>query len=194
MLERSASLGEIMGMTGTPGTGKKSIASLVASKLGIDCLGINDFARRARLARVSSSGLEVDTGKLRKRLEREVRGEVLLYGHLLPYVMGRSSVRGVVVLRCEPGVLKERLAVRKYSPKKVGENVEAELIGLVSSDAYKVFGEAKTSEVDTTYTSPREAAQTAAERLTDSRSGGSRIDWTTNYDSGSKLRALLSGA
>jgi broad-specificity NMP kinase len=64
----------------------------------------------------------------------------------------------------------------------------------VSSDAYESFGEAKTFEVDTTYSTPSEAAGTAVEILKGKTGAPPRIDWTVNYDSGAKLRLLLTAA
>ena len=185
-------MADVIGVTGTPGTGKKSVAPLVARKLGLECIGINEFTRSAGLDDALSAGGDVDTRELRRRFEQEVSGKVLAYGHLLPYVLRRGSVRRVAVLRCEPGVLKDRLKARRYPPQKVQQNVEAELIGLVSSDAYDRFG-GMTFEVDTTLTSPEEAASVVLAYLGGSGPDSPRIDWTTHYDSGAKLRLLLSG-
>ena len=187
-------MADVIGVTGTPGTGKKSVAPLVARKLGLECIGINDFARSAGLDNASDTGGEVDTQELRRRFEQEVSGKVLAYGHLLPYVLRRGSVRRVAVLRCEPGVLKDRLRARRYPLQKWVQNVEAELIGLVSSDTYDAFGGGRTFEVDTTFTSPEEAASVVLACVGGSGPDSPRIDWTTNYDSGAKLRLLLSGA
>lgn len=166
----------------------------MARRLGIGCIGINDFARSAGLVNRSDPDGEVDVRELGRSLEREVKGKVLVYGHLLPYVVRRRALKVAVVLRCEPAVLKKRLRARGYPPRKVVENVEAELIGLVSSDTYDAFGNDVTLEVDTSHTPPEEAAAEVAARLSGSGPAGPRIDWTANYDSGAKLRILLSGA
>ncbi len=179
----------IVGVTGSPGTGKKSISPLVATSLRLECLGINDLARE--LGAVGADDEEVDVDLLRVRIARKVHAPTLLYGHLLPYVLDRSSVRAVVVLRCAPDVLKKRLAGRGYPAKKVKENVEAELIGVVSADAFGSFGRAKVFEFDTTDSTPREAAEMIVRLMRKGRPP-QRIDWTLNYDSGAKLRSLLS--
>ena len=181
----------IVGITGTPGTGKKSIAPLVAAKLGVPCLGLNDLARSYDL--VGPSGAEVDTERLRERLEHGLPESAVVYGHLLPYSLGKDRVSKVVVLRCEPAVLKQRLGARGYPHAKVVENVEAELIGVIASDAHDAFGESRTWELDTTHATPLQAARAIFEVAGSKRIPQSRIDWTLAYDSGAKLRLLLSG-
>ena len=179
----------IIGVTGSPGTGKKSVSPLVAAALRLECLGINDIARELGLLGRGAGDVDVDL--LREKIPQRVHGPALLHGHLVPYVLDRRSVRKVVVLRCSPGILKERLGRRGYPAKKVEENVEAELIGIVSADAFGAFGSAKTFEFDTTRSSPSEAAGRIA-RLVREGMPTPRIDWTLDYDSGAKLRSLLS--
>lgn len=179
------------GITGTPGTGKKSIAPLVARALSIPCLGLNGVAKDAGLL---ERGGEVDTAKLRKALARRLRTPAVVYGHLIPYSLDRRRVDRVAVLRCEPSVLRERLESRGYPAEKVLDNVQAELIGLVSADAVRAFGKAKAFEVDTTYTAPADAASDVVSIIRGERRGGVSIDWMPNYDTGPKLRSLLPSA
>lgn len=184
-------MGDILGITGSPGTGKKSVAPLVAKKLGVVCLGINDLARSYGLLKESAPEGEVDTGEMRRKLAYGLQEPAVVYGHLLPYVMSPSSVARVAVLRCEPAVLKKRLMARAYPSKKIVDNVEAELIGLVSSDAFDTFGKERTFEVDTTSSTAAVAAESTLEIFKGGGQPGARIDWTTGYDSGAKLRSLL---
>ena len=182
----------ILGITGTPGTGKKSIAPIVAERLNARCLSLNELARSYGL--VSRKSGAADTKKLRARIGSELSGKAVAYGHLLPYVVPASAVSKVVVLRCEPGVLKERLRLRGYGSSKIVGNVEAELIGIVSSDAFDAYGRERTREVDTTGASPVDVADTVVEIALTTPHEVPRIDWTLNYDSGAKLRLLLSTA
>ena len=178
----------IFGITGTPGTGKKSAAPIVARSLGVPCLGLNEIARSAGLVRARA---EVDADLLKKALAKLPGRSAVVYGHLLPYSADRAMVARVAVLRCEPSVLRGRLESRGYAKPKVLENLRAELIGLISADAAQAFGKAKTFEVDTTHSTPSE---TAEKILSGARGRGKRpapVDWIPNYDSGAKLRSLL---
>ncbi len=152
---------------------------------------MNDLARSYDLAAGSGDDLSVDTEALRARVSGGIELPAVIYGHLLPHAVDARSVVSVVVLRCEPGVLKQRLTRRGYPAPKLSDNLEAELIGLVSSEAFAAFGAKKTSEVDTTHAAPSEAAEAVVEAF-GGTPRGTRVDWTLNYDSGPKLRALLS--
>ncbi|MDG6910354.1 MAG: AAA family ATPase [Nitrososphaerota archaeon] len=178
----------ILGITGTPGTGKKTLAPLVAQALGAGCLGLNDVAREDGLLGKDGG---VEPALLRRSLARRLKAPAVVYGHLLPYVLGRNDAASVAVLRCEPSVLKRRLASRGYPSSKVLDNVQAELIGLVSADAISTFGRAKVFEVDTTRSEPQ-ASAAALVALARGRRGRARlVDWMPNYDSSQRLRSLL---
>jgi adenylate kinase len=164
---------------------------LAAEALGLSCVAINDLAREYGYFEKRSGFAEIDVDNLKKRLSRSLSGPAVVYGHLLPDVFESDSMSKVVVLRCEPTILKKRLASRRYSRSKVIANVESELIGLISSESFGTFGEGRTSEVDTSDSSPREAALEVVEAIRTSSAQSKRIDWTLNYGSASKLRSLL---
>ena len=186
-------MNRILGLTGTPGTGKKTVAPRVADELRVDCVNLNDIARDHGLLGSGKREGEVDTRELGRWVARDLRAPALAYGHLFPYVFEPKAVERVVVLRCEPAVLKKRLVARGYPPGKVTENLEAELIGALSAVAFDRFGAAKTAEVDTSGSAPRSTAEEVAAILRGSAAPPPRLDWTVRYDSGAKLRSLLSG-
>lgn len=183
-------MARLLGLTGTPGTGKKSVAPLVAKNQGVPCIGLNDLAES--LGAISARSHEVDAVQLKKQIPGAVPDKALVYGHLLPYVLDRKSVDRVIVLRCDPLVLKARLLDRGYPPDKVRQNVEAELIGLVSADAFRVFGPSKTWELDTTGVRPGETASAALAILSGQGRRTPPIEWAPAYASGARLRSLLS--
>ena len=182
-------MSEIVGVTGGPGTGKKTLAPLVAKALGLPCESLNELASGYGL--VGAGGV-VDTRVMRQKVARPAERRALLYGHLFPYVVPRRLVRRVAVLRTEPLILKKRLAARGYAPHKVVENLEAELIGVVSADTFRAYGADRVFEVDTTGSSPATSARKAVRILRGGPLPPVRIDWTAGYDSGRKLSSLLS--
>ncbi len=171
-------------LTGTPGTGKKTVAPLLAHALGLRLLALNDLAGREHA---------VDTKKLRARMLREDLSGTLLTGHLLPEVLRRGEAGFVAVLRCEPSRLKKRLQARGYTGEKVVANVEAELIGVVLDAALRAFGETAVREYDGTSATPVSLAKRIAHdygrRVVHT---GTWTDWTLRYDSSTRLRSLLS--
>lgn len=185
-------MARVYGLTGTPGTGKKSVAPLVSRSLGVEAFSLDELARSHRSLRPAEDGAEVDVARLKAGLLENPPGKSVVYGHLLPYSVPRSLLARVVVLRTEPSVLKERLIRRGYGPDKVIENVEAELIGVVAAETFGAYGPEKAAELVTTYTSPGEAAESAVAAFRGRAPLKERVDWTVNYDSGPKLRSLLS--
>lgn len=185
-------MGNYVGITGTPGTGKKTIAPLVASKMDLPCISLYDQAVLSRLIERGDDDAEVDTFALGRFLAKHVSGHALIHGHLLPYVLSGRELRKVAVLRCEPMALRRRLLARGYQPRKVVDNVEAELIGVLSADSITTFGSMKTGEFDTTASEPTAAAKAISDFLGGSREPSHGIDWTFRYGSAAKLRSLLS--
>ncbi len=180
----------VVGLTGTPGTGKKSIAPLLASLLGIPSVSIDEEARMTGALSEEGEDLLVDTERL-SRVSVEETGRRLVFGHLLAEAVSRKALDAAIVLRCEPKTLKERLRRRGYPEPKVLENVEAELIGYLAAQARQRFGRSRVHEFDTTATTPRDAAKRIFHEVSSETTRKKTIDWTYDYDSAPRLRSLL---
>jgi len=181
-----------LGVTGTPGTGKKSVSRALAPLVRRELLELNALAG-AHSVLNESGELVVDVSALGLALRARPLSGAVVSGHLLADVLGPADVDFVAVLRCDPGVLKRRLASRGYSSKKVLENVEAELIGVVLDEAVRRFGPSRVHEYDSTKATPGMLARKIARDLRDGvPQPAPWIDWTVGYDSSSKLRSLLS--
>jgi adenylate kinase len=184
-------LGRFVGITGTPGTGKKTLAPLVARTLGLQCIGLNDLLTKREKTKGTFS---VDPAKMRRQLLERTKGRWLVYGHLLPDVLEERDVERVVVLRCDPEALKRRLQSRGYSQAKLASNVEAELIGLIASDCFAKFGRSRVTEFDSTSRSKSDSAKSVARLLGRRLLRGHPVDWLGRYASPEKLTSLLSAA
>lgn len=142
-------------ITGTPGTGKSSIARLLSKKLGVPLVDIKSIARKDRLV---SPSHEVDIPKLSRSLAfLGRRKNFIAEGHLACEV--RIPADAIIVLRCHPRILRERLSRRGYGPGKLEENLMAEMLDYCAQRAELVYRR-KTLELDT---SARDARQCAAE-------------------------------
>jgi adenylate kinase len=153
----------VLGLTGTPGTGKKSIGRIVAELLGYRFLEINRVAfETGSVLNSSKDDFEVDSQRLRRNLLRMMGGGdgVVLSGHLLPYILKRGEVDFVAVLRCSPEHLEKRYVGRGYSEAKIKENVASEILDICLVDTLKQFGAEVLAEFDTT---GRQAADVAKE-------------------------------
>lgn len=169
------------------------MAPLIAAALGFRLIDLNAFALMAGCTETTHRGIGVDVVKLRRALMKTRIHNCVVFGHLLPDLFKRDEFRFVVVLRCDPQLLKRRLLARGYQGAHLIENVEAELIGVSLSDSLEVFGERALGEYDSTRVDP---GRLSRQIVRDFRNLPPRktpwIDWTTSYDSAAKLRFLLS--
>src|ERR671932_603709 len=151
-------------ITGNPGVGKHTSAKSVIEKIGSgNIIDINKLAisHDAILKKHSKYGLEVDIKKLANLLAlqlRESRDLTIIVGHLAPYVLNRSDIDLVTVLRRSPYDLIKPFKQRGYSVDKIRENVASEIIGVSLYDSLRTFGKEKVAEVDTTFKKPGDVA------------------------------------
>lgn len=186
----------LIGITGNPATGKKSVASLLSRKFGLELIDLNSFAKlHLATAKGEDNESTVNTvllGKeLRDYLVRLERGAIVS-GHLLPSVLSEIDLDIVIVLRCSPEQLLARYRNRGYSENKIRENVIAEAIGVISSAVLKCFEMHKVAEIDTSKTNPAEVAQIISSILegnTEKEVG--LIDWLPTMIRNEDLRTLL---
>ena len=191
----------LLGITGTPGVGKKTTSALLAARLSYSVLDLNSLALTNDLSVKGKrhSPVEVDTKLLRAKCKALKLDRRVIVGHLLPEVFRDRELDFVAVLRCEPSVLKDRLLSRGYEKEKVIANVEAELIGVILDQSLRAFDPPVLHEYDSTKLSPqRLAARIATDYLGSRRIHPARrstrywIDWTLRYTSSAKLRSALS--
>ncbi|MEE8239122.1 MAG: AAA family ATPase [Nitrososphaerales archaeon] len=184
----------LIGITGNPATGKKSVASLLSRKFRLDLIDLNSFAKlHSAKGNINESNVNtVLLGKeLRDYLVGRTRGAIVS-GHLLPSVLSEIDLDIVIVLRCSPERLLDRYRNRGYSKKKIKENIIAEAIGVISSAVLKCFEMPKVAEIDTSKTNPAEVAQVISSILkgkTEKRVG--LIDWLPTMINNEDLRSLL---
>lgn len=165
-----------IGITGSPGTGKKTVGRVLAEITGREFLSISEYAIIRKFGTFKDKEFEVDL--LRTKRSIDARGKIVC-GHLLPYVLPSSSLDFVAILRCSPTVLRKRYIARSYPESKIAENLEAEFIGVVASEALSVYGRRRLAEFDTTRTkNPRTVAKRILEAMRDNRLRHfGQIDW-----------------
>ncbi|MFQ5814929.1 MAG: adenylate kinase family protein [Candidatus Hydrothermarchaeaceae archaeon] len=166
-------------LTGTPGTGKSTVARILSKKLGYNLISLNDWIfKEAGEAVVDYDDFRstnvVDVDILEGRL-RNINDDVIIEGHLSHFL---SIGDIVVVLRAHPRVLNERLT--GFSDSKRGENMEAEALDVCLIESLERHDSSKVFEVDTTEKQPEEVAE-AIQRIMEGRRDGYRpgkIDWS----------------
>jgi adenylate kinase len=151
-------------LTGTPGTGKTSVAETLRER-GWIVLDLNKIARDHGyiIGRDPERDTDlVDLDKVSRFLEKEFGDDkdIILEGHWAH----KLQVQRAIVLRCNPKSLARRLRERDYKKSKIDENVEAELIDVILVEAVMGLGERCVSEIDTTRKGIRSTAD-AVERV-----------------------------
>lgn len=118
-------------LTGTPGVGKTTVAAVAAGN-GWTVVDVKAWARQAGCVVAydeADQAVVIDVDRLAERMPD---GDRLVFeghlSHLLP-------VDQAWVVRCDPAVLRPRLEARGYAPAKVAENLEAEALDLLLSEA-----------------------------------------------------------
>lgn len=138
-------------LTGTPGTGKTSVAAAL-EKQGFTVVSLHAFAQENKcicgIDKKRESQL-VDIDKLDGFIQESFTADEIVFfeghiGHLL------SSMEKVIVLRCHPKKLKKRLLKKKWSSKKIMENVEAEILDVILCEAVEYHPVKNIFEIDTT--------------------------------------------
>ncbi len=169
-----------IGVTGTPATGKKTLAKALSKVTGYRVININKVCLlQGVVVGRDVYGIIADTNKLKKIISNLILSEnFILVGHLLPHVVSSKQLDLVIVLRCNPYILEERLKRRGYPEKKVLMNVGSEILGTCYFEALKKFGLEKIHVIDTSKKSVKEVLNDALEALNKVRRfDGLSIDW-----------------
>ena len=124
----------------------------------------------------------IDEKRVKRRLER-ISEDTIIATHSVGQMIPPAWVRLAIVLRLDPTVLFRRLRARGFSPRKVWENVESELVDVCLTEAIHVFGKRKVFELDTT-SKPNSRVVSDALRIVKNRKkdSGVRVDWLSVYD------------
>jgi adenylate kinase len=157
-------------VTGTPGTGKTTIARLLADELDAEYFDVTGAVREGASAGYDEKrGVPVaDMDALRETVPEDV----VLDGH----ISHRLEPDGVVVLRCRPDVLRKRLEERGWDEKKIRENVESETLDIVLAETVEV--NAPVFEFDTTEATPEETVESVVHALEDGEERVGVVDWS----------------
>ncbi|MCE5214435.1 MAG: adenylate kinase family protein [Methanobacterium sp.] len=152
----------ILFITGTPGTGKSTVASLLKEKTGLRLIDLNQLINDEELY----TGIHeewkykiVDLDALCQSLNNIIadlkdQEDLLVEGHLSHFCKGADVM---VVLRAHPDILRKRLKNKGFPEKKINENIEAEALDVCAFEAFQTYGD-KTNEINTSDKKPEEVA------------------------------------
>lgn len=185
-------------ITGNPGVGKHTCAKFVSEKLGkAKLIDINRVILSNNAVTLPTSAMngigEIDVKKTEKLILEEIKKtkDVVIVGHLAPYVLRTTGIDLVAVLRRSPYQLAEIFRQRKYTPMKMKQNIAAEILGITLYDSVETFGKERVAELDTTGKTPQDIAKDIVSKLQKSRKQIGLIDWLSLvYEKGDAQKFL----
>ncbi|NLA38675.1 MAG: AAA family ATPase [Methanomicrobiales archaeon] len=166
----------MVGITGTPGTGKTSVAAELERR-GHRVVHLADTVQPYIIEEDRDrQTLVVDLDLWAAEFESL---DGIVEGHIAHYL----PCDRVVVLRCRPDILRQRLALRNYSPEKIRENIEAEALDVMLVETIEGQLAGQILELDTTITSIEECADRIEQFIRgELPSSYGSIDWIDYMD------------
>ncbi len=129
----------VLAVTGTPCTGKTTLARKLGERLGWKVMELTLLVEREGLCDrfdEERNTKVVDAGRLKEKVWRLVESNTILDG-LLSHLLDPTHV---LVLRCDPRLLEKRMKERGYADGKIMENLEAEYEGVILYESLKRCG------------------------------------------------------
>ncbi len=138
-------------LTGTPGTGKTSV-SRILYKNNVEILNLNKIIKKKEFKFEFDKNRKtkiVEIEKINEYIKENIKNHKLLIieGHLSHLL---SCIDKVILLRCHPKELKERLLKRRWNKKKIIENIESEILDIILCESVSIHSSKNIFEIDTT--------------------------------------------
>ena len=162
-------------LTGTPCTGKTSLAQAWCKKNKWSYLSLNDIVTRKKLYSkidkkdgakvVKLAALEREANKAIEQTSRPL----LVEGHLGCEI--KLDVARVLVLRLEPNALAQRLSKRRYSSSKLAENKMVEMLDYCTICSLEQYGHRKVFEINVSKKTLKQNLSSFARFVSASKSG-----------------------
>ena len=143
-------------ITGTPCTGKTTIAKMLTAKLHAEYINLTDYAKTYNLTLGEDkerNTLIIDEEKMRTKLTETinaaVKATIIVDGHYAAAVTPTELVANVFVLRRNPKELKQFMEKCGFEGAKLWENLSAEILDVCFVEALQTQP-GKVCELDAT--------------------------------------------
>lgn len=147
-------------LTGTPGTGKTSVAEKLENKK-YSVINLNDLSSEKNFFKGYDKKRDskiIDIKKLNNYIKKNISTDIIciLDSHISHLV---KSVDKVFLLRCHPEELRLRLKKKQWKKTKIDENIEAEILDIILCETLEVHKKDNVFEIDTTKKNLEEVAE-----------------------------------
>lgn len=127
-------ISKIFLLSGTPGTGKTTVANYLKDS-NFFIISVGDFVIQYNLYCSEDKKRDtkiIDEEKIniffsKYLVDTNISKPIIIESHYADIIEIPCEL--AIILRCHPQILEKRLQSRKYSPEKIRENVQAELLG-----------------------------------------------------------------
>ncbi len=111
----------IIAISGTPGTGKHSIAERISKLTGYKIIDLG------KMLSSKNGEKEISIKELNKSFQKVKSDNSLVISHL-SHLLNSKSIKTTIIIRTDPFILKKRLEKRGYAKSKVYDNVMFEAL------------------------------------------------------------------
>jgi len=170
----------IIAITGTPGTGKTSVSSILREK-GYNVIDFKKIAidNNFILSKDEKrNSLIIDIEKIDKYFKKSLKDKNELYiieGHLTHLL---KCIDKTIILRSHPDKLRENLKKRNWKQEKIYENIEAEALDIILCEAVDLHSKEDIFEIDCTDKSIEDISEIIIEMI------GKKFNNLKNYKIG----------
>ncbi len=143
-------------ITGTPGTGKTSLSILLADELSnitnkkYEAINIGELITKKKLYKEWDQKYNVpifDEDMIIEELDYIKEGGYVIDFHSACF-LPEEWFKLIVILRCNNTELYDRLKARNYSDEKIMENIECEIMNVLSDEVKESFSENRIMELN----------------------------------------------
>ena len=143
----------IITISGTPGTGKTTLAKKLSKRLNYKHIDVNEVIKKYGISEEYDGKRKcnvVDIKKLNKFLIKEINqykktkgiNGVIIDSHLSHY-LPKNNIDLCIITKCGLAILKNRLKKKGYSKEKIRENLDCEIFDICLNEAkennHKIF-------------------------------------------------------
>jgi len=179
-------MNKVIIISGTPGTGKTIVASILAKKINGLHIDLSKLVLKERLYKEIDKERETVVADLNKLIPRLIEiikstnSPIIIEGHYAEIVPA-SLVDVAIILRTHPNELEKRLKEKNFKKSKIRENIQAEILGVCSYNALNTYNKEKIYEIDTTSKTPNETVELILNIVEgkDEKYRIGKIDWLT---------------